>query len=152
MGLDMYLVAKKFFWTKDYKTEEQDKEAEKIKKLFPEMKGNRLDYVIFQVGYWRKANHIHKWFVDNVQDVKDDCGNYYVDREKLQELKAICEKVLTKRTKNFAHSLLPTQEGFFFGGLEYDEYYFKEIEDTIKILDKCLKLSDDWEIEYHSSW
>lgn len=21
-----------------------------------------------EVGYWRKANHIHKWFVDNVQE------------------------------------------------------------------------------------
>lgn len=26
-----------------------------------------------EIGYWRKANHIHKWFVDCVQDGEDDC-------------------------------------------------------------------------------
>ena len=63
----MYLTAKKYFWT-DWKKGEtaQNEEAETIKKMFPEMEGNKLDYVIFQVGYWRKANAIHKWFVDNV--------------------------------------------------------------------------------------
>ena len=27
-----------------------------------------------EVGYWRKANAIHGWFVRNVQNGKDDCG------------------------------------------------------------------------------
>lgn len=26
-----------------------------------------------EVGYWRKANAIHGWFVDNVQKGNDDC-------------------------------------------------------------------------------
>lgn len=25
-----------------------------------------------EIGYWRKANHIHKWFVDKVQGGDDD--------------------------------------------------------------------------------
>ena len=25
-------------------------------------------------AYWRKANQIHAWFVDNVQQGNDDCG------------------------------------------------------------------------------
>ena len=29
--------------------------------------------IIEQVGYWRKANQIHNWFVENVQDGEDDC-------------------------------------------------------------------------------
>jgi hypothetical protein len=41
IGLDQYLIAKKFFWTKNYETNGQDK-AEKIKKMFPEMKGKRF--------------------------------------------------------------------------------------------------------------
>ncbi len=47
-----------------------------------------------EVGYWRKANQIHRWFVSNVQGGKDDCGEYAVPRAKLMELKVICETVL----------------------------------------------------------
>lgn len=180
MGLDMFLVAKRYFWTKDYDTNGQDEKAETIKKMFPEMDGNKLDYVIFQVGYWRKANAIHKWFVDNVQDGEDDCGNYYVDDEKLQELKKICEKIVEiavikkgkvhtstsykdgKQIKNMedgdiienaeeVSKLLPCESGFFFGSTDYDQWYFRDIQETIKIIDKCLKMKD-WEFEYHSSW
>lgn len=46
------------------------------------------------VGYWRKANQIHKWFVDNVQGGKDDCGTYYVDKGELEELHEKCILVL----------------------------------------------------------
>lgn len=42
------------------------------------------------VGYWRKANQIHKWFVDNVQDGNDDCKSYYVSTEDLEKLLNIC--------------------------------------------------------------
>lgn len=36
--------------------------------------------------YWRKANQIHKWFVENVQDGNDDCGRYYVSEDTLKTL------------------------------------------------------------------
>ena len=48
------------------------------------------------VGYWRKANHIHKWFVDNVQDGEDDCREYDVSIEQLHELRNICFDILSK--------------------------------------------------------
>ncbi len=48
--------------------------------------------------------------------------------------------------------LLPTTSGFFFGATNYDEYYFNDLELTIEIIDKCLKLSENWDFEYHSSW
>jgi hypothetical protein len=187
MGLDMYLKATKFFWT-----DEQDKElnekgkAEKekllvIKKLFPEMKEHRLDYIIFEVGYWRKANQIHKWFVDNVQDGKDDCREYDVSREDLEKLKKICEKVIKEtkliegvvengytfeKGKKISHmeagkvienpevaaELLPTGGGFFFGGTDYNEWYLDDIKETVKIIERCLKLPDEWDFSYHSSW
>ena len=34
-----------------------------------------LIYEDNQIASWRKANAIHKWFVDNVQDGVDDCGD-----------------------------------------------------------------------------
>jgi len=194
MGLDMYLSAKRSFYNMNYmkkadKYEELHKREirvnEGIRKLLPEMfKTGNLDYVKieFEVGYWRKANQIHKWFVDNCQDGVDDCKEYYVDRDKLKELKQLCEDVIKQsklidgavlngytfdgqgnkvhhtekgkivKNTDTAQTLLPTTSGFFFGGTEYDEYYIEELKETIKIIDKCLKLPEEWEFCYCSSW
>lgn len=104
------------------------------------------------VAYWRKANEIHKWFVDNVQKGKDDCGNYYVERKQLQWLVEMCKDVLSN--KENAADILPTRSGFFFGSTDYDEYYFKDLENTVEMLENVInnpKLQR-WAFEYHSSW
>jgi len=91
MGLDQYLMAKRYI-------SKRKEENEKIRAIFPEMyKTDNLDNinVDFEIGYWRKANQIHKWFVDNCQDGNDDCGNYGVSREKIKELLKICEAIVT---------------------------------------------------------
>jgi hypothetical protein len=150
MGLDMYLTAKRY--VSDYSAEDQVIGTE-IMRHFPELAADQtIQEVSVRVGYWRKANAIHKWFVDNVQDGTDDCGNYHVTREALEELKALCERVLGFR--HLAVEQLPTTEGFFFGNTDYDEYYFHSVEHTLKIVDSALKLVDskNWDIEYHSSW
>ena len=38
------------------------------------------------LAYWRKANHIHGWFVKNVQGGKDNCEEYSVSRKQLDLL------------------------------------------------------------------
>ena len=44
---------------------------------------------------WRKANEIHSWFVDNVQDGEDDCRYHReVTKEVLEKLLDVCNKVL----------------------------------------------------------
>ena len=51
--------------------------------------------IVENVGYWRKANAIHKWFVDNVQDGIDDCDYHNeVTKEILEDLLDTCEKVI----------------------------------------------------------
>jgi hypothetical protein len=56
---------------------------------------------VYEVAYWRKANEIHKWFVDNVQNGVDDCNNYKVTLEDLYNLNEVISKILTKvRLKN----------------------------------------------------
>ena len=50
-----------------------------------------------------------------------------------------------------AKKLLPTHQGFFFGGYDYDQYYYECIDDTIKILEKALK-DKKKEFYYQSSW
>lgn len=51
--------------------------------------------IMDQVAYWRKANAIHDWFVNNVQDGEDDCEYHdEVTQEILEELLCVCETVL----------------------------------------------------------
>jgi len=77
MGLDMFLIRKKK--SKNNKPIYEDMEYEEI-------------------AYWRKANQIHKWFVDKVQDSVDDCKFYLVKTEDIQELIDICNKILRETT------------------------------------------------------
>ena len=51
--------------------------------------------IMDQVGYWRKANEIHNWFVENVQDGEDDCCYHReVTKQVLEKLLDVCNKVL----------------------------------------------------------
>ena len=159
MGLDMYLTARLGICKYDKKFLKQ---ADKTRKLFPEMfKVDNLDTIEvgFEAGYWRKANAIHKWFVDNCQEGNDDCRPGYVSRENLEELRKLCRKVLDSKDFDDEEVLraleddeLPTVDGFFFGTSEKDEWYWDSIEHTIKIITKCLELPKEWTFEYVSSW
>jgi hypothetical protein len=151
MGLDMYLKANRYLSQFD---DEENKISEKVKELLPTMPG-RINVLESEAIYWRKANAIHKWFVDNVQEGKDDCGSYYVSQDNLRELKDICERVLADNS--LAEELLPSQSGFFFGGTDYDEWYFKDLKFTAEEIGKLLKIHENenhsaWSYEYHSSW
>ena len=55
----------------------------------------RLSESTYTVCEWRKANAIHKWFVDHVQDGEDDCGRYPVSVDKLKDLRAACREAMT---------------------------------------------------------
>jgi hypothetical protein len=50
-----------------------------------------------------------------------------------------------------AIELLPTQSGFFFGSTDYDEGYYQDIEDTVKILQEALS-DPSGDYYYDSSW
>ena len=159
MGLDMYLSAKTYVNKHDYKQEHKGEPVvtEKFKKLFelfPEL--NTGDIYGFEVsrvvGYWRKANAIHNWFVENVQKGEDNCQSYWVSTEDLEELRNICKQVLTDRSQ--ADTLLPSQSGFFFGSTDYDEWYFSDLENTVTIINNLL--DDDtfkcYDFYYQASW
>lgn len=151
MGLDSYLYKKSYIWQGDYM--EADEKMEVIVKtggaVDTKFKPKRIKYVVEEMGYWRKANHIHTWFVDNVQDGVDNCGEFYVDRSDLENLLEACQRVIANPSE--AKELLPTASGFFFGGTDYDEYYFGSIQETIDILEECL-LDEEAYFYYTSSW
>lgn len=123
------------------------------------------------VAYWRKANAIHDWFVQNVQNGEDDCGTYEVTRENLEELLYVCEvvrdnsKLVEGKIKNgrtfkdgkwsdiivdgkyiedpsVATELLPTTSGFFFGSTDYNEWYLDDVIYTIDALTRVLRETD----------
>lgn len=180
MGLDMYLSRKVYIGNK-YK-----EPKDRIKIIIPKtsagtntIKSQKITYIEEEAGYWRKANAIHKWFVDNVQDGEDDCKEYYVNHEQMEELLDLCNRVI-KASKlipgqiqngsqsgpnglepimedgkliedpTTAKELLPTQSGFFFGNTDYNEWYLDDIKETKKILEEALKTPGEY--YYSSSW
>lgn len=112
-----------------------------------------------EAAYWRKANQIHNWFVVNVQDGEDECRPHDVSIEQLQELVDTCKKVLANH--ELAEELLPSTSGFFFGGTDYDEWYYQDLQNTINQLEPLIAFENDelnkadkvWvSYEYCSSW
>ena len=143
MGLDMYLSAKRYIW---------DKEGEGVEVNGVDIPAPlKLKELGCHGAYWRKANQIHGWFVRNVQDGEDNCRPFDVTREDLQALIDVCRRVLANR--ELAAELLPPNEGFFFGGYQYDDYYFDDVTRTADELGVLLEaLDDSWSFEYQSSW
>ena len=93
MGLDMYLIRKKYVGANyDFRKVTGKIEIEIGGKKLP-IEFNRISYIQEEACYWRKANAIHKWFVENVQNGEDDCKSYYVSTEDLQKLLDLCKKV-----------------------------------------------------------
>lgn len=165
MGLDMNLYRKTYVKRWDHiPAEKQFSVSVKMgNKKYENIDSDKISYIEEEIAYWRKANQIHQWFVDNVQDGEDNCANYYVSASQLEELVNRCKTIVEKcklepgKVKNgqrlgdngwediiedgevmtnqaLAEELLPTQSGFFFGGTGYDQWYMEDIKSTIEQL------------------
>lgn len=103
--------------------------------------------------YWRKANFVHYFFTHDYLDrgfEDDDCKEFPVSIEDLEELKERCEKV---QNGSDPRKLLPTMSGFFFGSTEYDDWYYEDIrftKDEIELLLKESPLLDGEEFFYYA--
>jgi len=158
MGLDMYLSARKYVSGYDFSEPKQKAAYANLRKAFGLTAADKFQQhtpsgnIELTVGYWRKANAIHKWFVDRCQDGRDECQSTRVGREQLTELRDICQRILADNT--LAQSLLPTTSGFFFGSTDYNGWYYSDLKDTVSQIDSVLnnKKFADCEFIYHSSW
>lgn len=121
MGLDMYVKAKIYVGLSNMENL-RDGIVTLQKATAPLGMLRELSYEFL---YFRKANWLHKWFVDNVQEGEDDCGEYEIDVDTLEKVLAVIQEVLDDHS--LAESLLPTQSGFFFGDTRMDESYFEEL-------------------------
>ena len=183
MGLDMYLTKKTYVKNWDHMTAERRHEitVKRGGEIRHDIKPERISEIVEQVAYWRKANAIHKWFVDNVQDGKNECQESCVTVKQLRTLVELCQEVLaTVETVDglvntgtqyanglvveltqpgkvvaqpeIAKKILPTQGGFSFGGTNYDEFYLDDLHDTVKQLEPLLDENGDGYFYYHASW
>ena len=156
MGLDMYLTAERYLWSAEKPISDQ---VANLLGLQLDGERMRVQSVTAEAMYWRKANAIHRWFVENVQGDEDNCERYYVDREQLIKLRNICENLCREKeavseiANGTAEDVLRTADGFFFGSTEYDEWYWNDVENTVKGLDLALEtFGDGWSFYYQSSW
>lgn len=176
MGLDMYLYQKQYVQPKELETLEVPEEGElsTISKEYPAT-------VLHVVGYWRKANHIHRWFVENVQDGVDNCAEYAVTRSQMKLLEQAVQIVISNsevvegnvsvgytlsngrredhtedglviKDTTIAKKILPTLNGFFFGKADYDEHYIAALHDTIDIIRTALAAPADVDFSYRAFW
>jgi len=170
MGLNMYLTARKYVG--GWKHGEQGE-----RKLYASLadlvgikphEGSPHFYIEACVGYWRKANAVHRWFVEKVQGGRDECQGSPVSREQLGELRAACLLVLDSvetvdgnvstgttyypggkvehntrpgrvvAQPGVAAAVLPTQGGSFFGKTDYDDDYITDLRETAALIDRVL--------------
>lgn len=179
MGLDMYLYRKNYVQNWDYMTSEERHSVDIRRGGKPrvDIKPERISHVVEQIAYWRKANAIHGWFVNNVQNGVDDCREYYVSRNKLRELVLACKQLdlqfsaettmasgqtpikmtpenfekACKSLPSIAEAILPTTSGCFFGSTEYDPEYLAALRYTIQQLEPLLA-DEDGEYYYQANW
>ena len=140
MGLDMWLNANKEFVS--YVNEHRKSDSYILR-----AEGNTL-------CYWRKVNSVHNWFVENVQLGEDDQDEYEVFIDDLELLRDDIKEVLDDHDK--AKTIMPTQDGFFFGSIKYDAEYFDELSETCKALEDIIDCLHEYkgytQISYTCWW
>lgn len=151
----MYLLAEKFVSGSEYREDKNFAEILNLLSLERKDASNFLT-VSVNVGYWRKANAIHSWFVTNVQSGVDNCQPFYVSREKLKQLRDACNGALAAYSRgdfDSARNILTPKNGFFFGSTEVNDGYRSDLEQTVAIIDNCLTSKfDDFDFSYRASW
>ena len=168
MGLDMYLYVEKYVSRMDYDRDASGDLTATVRKEFSDLVetlgvANLIDSdswtgmtVNVPVGYWRKANAIHNYIVETFADGRDECQEIGISRDGLHTLREFCKLAIDGYKQDgsttFAEENLPTASGFFFGSTEYDEWYFRDLENTVEIIDRVLAdEANDWFI-YRASW
>ncbi|MBR2871200.1 MAG: hypothetical protein IKB98_07495 [Clostridia bacterium] len=130
MGLDMYLLRK-----------------------------NKKSANVCEVGYWRKANSIHRWIVEHCTENGkiEDCEEIPISKDSILHLK---DEAITALVDFQNGNIDGVKEkfrpmaGFFFGSMEYDEYFADDLTDTISICADVLKNTnfEEEELIYYAWW
>ena len=109
----------------------------------------------YQIGYFRKFNALHSYIVKTFADGIDECQEILLYKEDVEQIKKVLDDVLNAHQQvEKAKELLPTQSGFFFGGTDYDEYYFEEAKVAADLMQSFLDNFDfdKYQLIYEASW
>lgn len=110
-------------------------------------------------AYWRKANAIHSWFVENIQDGVDDCQTSDdINYELLALLASHCRTALDAYAADDfdkAQEILTPKAGFFFGPAEVNEWWAQNATYTAERVELLVNLAIQTggvSFNYESSW
>ena len=164
MGLDMYLSKKTYVknWEHNGPENQHSFEVKFGGVIRPDIKPGRISYVTEEVGYWRKFNALHGWFVQNCGDGEDKCQEMYVSEIMMRELFDTLKKVqellnqsemVVKVMKDWndrdyevqvydkadeVEQIFTPTQGFFFGSNEIDIYFKEEVDRTVVLIEELL--------------
>lgn len=99
--------------------------------------------------YFRKVNFLYAFFKE---DMVDECC--LVEPWMIDSLIEVCEDVLAHHDEDaddgveFAQLNLPTQSGCFFGSIEYDDWYWSDVQDCLEQMKKLRKSLKDGDKVY----
>lgn len=115
-----------------------------------------------EIAYYRKTNFLIPFFETMAERKVENCVYLPVNKSWIEELQERCKTLLDLievdklEDEEYkipgeaiirAYELLPTQEGFFFGSTDYDEYYFMHVHEVYEscpaILEEFDKLKDE---------
>jgi hypothetical protein len=150
MGLDMYLEAKRHVAPCDSRTEPMRRAIGAAIGYMPSREKPGQDAsllevsgVTVRVGYWRKFDALHRWFVSNVQEGVDDCRPAFVSADALVELEEQLERVSDAPGSTSKHLTTDLDEPLEDGEVDY----------TLKVLHHAKRLQEQgWDIYYRASW
>lgn len=111
MGLDIYFTKRKYNTAEDADNEDIEQSEE-----------------IYEEAYFRKVNFLVSFFEKYDENLLES-NELIVSRDMVDELISTCNKVSDNHS--LAEELLPNCEGFFFGSTDYDEWYFKDVQQVI---------------------
>ena len=109
----------------------------------------------YQIGYFRKFNALHSYIVKTFADGLDNCQDVLLYKEDVEKIKKVLDDVLNiHQQAEKAKEILPTQSGYFFGGTDYDEYYFEEVKVAADLMQNFLDNFDfeSYQLVYQASW
>lgn len=136
------------------------REFYELKSVYDEYMGQTDVCTIFdQLARIVKANHIFRWFIENVMDNKPDNEYHEVTKDNLVDLLSACKQVrsgfkLIEHDQYYgdkysvdeelakAHLPLLENQGYFFGSKSYDINYAKHVIDMIGVLEGILSTTD----------
>ena len=109
----------------------------------------------YQIGYFRKFNALHSYIVKTFANGIDNCQDILLYKEDVEKIKKVLDDVLNVHQQaEKAKEILPTQSGYFFGGTDYDEFYFDEVKVAADLMQKLLNNFDfeSYQLVYRASW